>query len=83
MERSIKTRRREFLKMAGLGLAASGAGIARPLALAADVHGGHPLAPRPCWEPASVAAHSSHFWVGPTGWSPVPRSLRSSSRRSA
>jgi Protein of unknown function (DUF1501) len=46
MERPTRTRRREFLKYAGLGLAAGGAGIYRPLALAAQVHGGNPLAPR-------------------------------------
>src|ERR1700728_597638 len=44
--------RRDFLKVAGLGLAAGGAGLYRPLSLAAAMHGGHPLAPRRSNHPA-------------------------------
>jgi hypothetical protein len=44
--------RRDFLKVAGLGLAAGRAGLYRPLSLAAAMHGGHPLAPRRSNHPA-------------------------------
>jgi hypothetical protein len=46
------TRRREFLKSAGVGLAATGTGLYRSLALAAQAHGGNPLAPRRSHHPA-------------------------------
>ena len=52
MELSPKTRRRDFLKFAGLGVAAGGAGLYRPLSLAAAMHGGNPLAPRRSSHPA-------------------------------
>jgi uncharacterized protein (DUF1501 family) len=52
MERPTDTRRRDFLKLAGLGVAAGGAGLYRPLSLAAAMHGGNPLAPRRSNHPA-------------------------------
>src|ERR1700722_7536656 len=44
--RPMSTRRRDFLKCAGFGLAATSSGLYRSLALAAQVNGGNPLAPR-------------------------------------
>ncbi len=44
--------RRDFLKSAGLGLAASSAGVYRALAQAAEAKSGHPLAPRRSNHPA-------------------------------
>src|SRR5580700_2745840 len=38
--------RRRFLQAAGLGLAATGNGLYQSLSLAAQAHGGNPLAPR-------------------------------------
>jgi hypothetical protein len=52
MNQRPTTRRREFLKSAGLGLAAGGIGLRRALALAAETQGGHPLAPRLSNHPA-------------------------------
>ena len=39
--------RRNFLRRAGCGIAAAGAGLHSPFVLAAKSHGGHPLAPQP------------------------------------
>jgi hypothetical protein len=50
--RSLPTRRRDFLKCAGFGLAATSSGLYRSLALAAQVNGGNPLAPRRSHYPA-------------------------------
>src|SRR5580698_10964163 len=44
--------RRDYLKSAGLGLAASSAGVYRALAQAAEAKSGHPLAPRRSNHPA-------------------------------
>ncbi len=46
MRNQFTARRREFLKHAGLGLAAGAADLYRSAAIAAAAHGGHPLAPR-------------------------------------
>src|SRR5580698_5842252 len=48
----MSTRRRDFLKCAGVGLAATSGGLYRSLALAAQVNGGNPLAPRRSHYPA-------------------------------
>ncbi len=44
--------RRRFLQAAGLGMAATGSGLYQSLSLAAQVHGGNPLAPRRTQHPA-------------------------------
>src|ERR687885_1170504 len=48
MKPAHRLRRREFLKCC----AAGGLGLYPALALAAEAHGGHPLAPRPGHHPA-------------------------------
>ena len=47
IESNRNLHRREFLKRSARGLAASGLGLYPALSVAAEIHGGHPLAPKP------------------------------------